>query len=177
MQTEQANGRATRDIDRKRYPGVMRTHKTLRDGSRVTYFYHRPTKTRLMGEPGTEAFDAEYREAIRRRFRGRPRKVAQERPLVEATTVYLIRAVTTGLIKIGKATDPARRLSVLQVGSPDRLEVVALIPDPLNLLERRLHMTFAKQRSHGEWYRPCADLEALIKTHAHQSKAAAADLR
>ena len=36
--------------------GVFPTYKTLRDGTRRTYWYHRATGRRLHGEPGSAEF-------------------------------------------------------------------------------------------------------------------------
>jgi len=151
-------------LGRHKYPGVMRTHKTLTTGERVTYFYHRPSGTRLRAEPGTEDFAVEYQMAAAKRGRGRPRKVkGSETFRAEPTNVYFIRAETTGLIKIGKAAHVARRLSVLHVGSPDKLTLLASVPDPAGLLEKHLHAMFRADRNHGEWFRPSARLIAFIE--------------
>ena len=36
--------------------GVFSTYKTVKDGSRRTYWYHRGTGARLRGEPGSREF-------------------------------------------------------------------------------------------------------------------------
>lgn len=46
-------------------PGVKRQWKTLSDGSRRAYYYHRPTGIALKGDPGTLQFMTAYREAER----------------------------------------------------------------------------------------------------------------
>ncbi len=43
--------------------GINAVRARLADGSRATYYYHRPTGTRLRGEPGTPEFIASYAEA------------------------------------------------------------------------------------------------------------------
>lgn len=45
--------------------GVFPTYKTLADGTRKAYWYHRPTGTRLPGEKGSPEFLAAYVEAER----------------------------------------------------------------------------------------------------------------
>lgn len=45
------------------YPGVFSTYKTLKDGSRWTYWYHRATGMRLEGEPGSREFMLSCAEA------------------------------------------------------------------------------------------------------------------
>ncbi|RMB12148.1 tyrosine-type recombinase/integrase [Eilatimonas milleporae] len=43
--------------------GIFQTHKTLADGTRRTYWYHRASRQRLPGEPGSEEFMAAYVKA------------------------------------------------------------------------------------------------------------------
>ena len=53
--------------------GVFPTYKTLRDGTRRTYWYHRETGERLRGEPGSPEFIADLAAAeklIRDRLAG-----------------------------------------------------------------------------------------------------------
>ncbi len=67
--------------------------------------------------------------------------------------VYAIEGAGTGLIKLGRAIDPAKRLRELQVGSPVQLRLLASAPETLRRTESALHRTFASSRSHGEWFR------------------------
>jgi hypothetical protein len=77
--------------------------------------------------------------------------------------VYLVRARTLGLIKIGVASDLRTRMANLQVGSPDQLDLVGVIrASNARDKEMELHGWFRKQWSHGEWFRPCRALEQLI---------------
>ena len=48
---------------RARLEGVFPTYKTLKDGSRRTYWYHRATGARLHGNPGSAEFVADYATA------------------------------------------------------------------------------------------------------------------
>lgn len=43
--------------------GIFATYKTLRDGTRRTYWYHRATGARLRGEPGSPEFMADHAAA------------------------------------------------------------------------------------------------------------------
>lgn len=76
--------------------------------------------------------------------------------------VYFIEASTSGLIKIGCAGDPQARLASLQTGSPEPLRLLATEAGG-QPGERVLHRRFAASRSHGEWFRPTADLMAHIE--------------
>lgn len=80
--------------------------------------------------------------------------------------VYFVRATTMGLIKIGATLDVNDRLQSLQVGSPDKLVLMGAIYDKEAFdIERRLHARFTAHRSHGEWFRPCAELLDLIEEY------------
>lgn len=81
--------------------------------------------------------------------------------------VYFVRATTLRLIKIGRARDMGQRLSGLQVGSPDKLELMGIIrPADPEQLEADLHRRFDRHRTHGEWFSPAPALEAYIAEHA-----------
>jgi len=81
--------------------------------------------------------------------------------------VYFVRAETLGLIKIGSAVNPDRRLTGLQCGSPDRLQLVAYVgTDDIIAGERAMHRRFNHHREHHEWFRPGADLLAYIEEYA-----------
>ena len=77
--------------------------------------------------------------------------------------VYFIQGEMTGLIKIGLSDHPAGRRYHLQVGSPDKLVLLATIATERALfLERELHERFSACRAHGEWFRPDKDLKEYI---------------
>jgi hypothetical protein len=67
--------------------------------------------------------------------------------------VYYIRCGGAGgLIKIGKAVDPRKRLSQLQTGSGETLSLLAVEPGGLDV-ERQRHRQFRAYRVRGEWFR------------------------
>jgi hypothetical protein len=65
------------------------------------------------------------------------------------------------LVKIGTARDPEYRLADLQIGSPLKLELLAVWPGLL-LPELTLHHRFAHLRQHGEWFRRGRSLDSLL---------------
>lgn len=65
--------------------------------------------------------------------------------------VYVIQAVESGRIKIGIAKNPTKRLAMLQVGSPERLELMGSAVGGRSL-EIRLHAELHRDRLHGEWF-------------------------
>jgi hypothetical protein len=69
---------------------------------------------------------------------------------------YLIRAESSGAVKIGVAVDPAKRLGSLQIGSPEPLSLIGVIPGG-RPQELRLHEQFADRRIRGEWFRLTED--------------------
>lgn len=81
--------------------------------------------------------------------------------------VYFVRATTLGLVKIGCTIDARDRLKTLQVGSPDRLELLGVICNKRwEETEREVHRRFAAHRRHGEWFEPCDKLLAYIAKNA-----------
>lgn len=93
------------------------------------------------------------------------------RPVPSEGFVYFIEAERLGLVKIGWGADAARRMSQLQVGSPDRLILLgALLTDDPVALEKELHETFSDQRVHGEWFKPSEALSEIVeKAKLYQS--------
>lgn len=81
--------------------------------------------------------------------------MAEPRPNIE--TVYFAYAPITNKIKIGKSCDPESRLVELQIGSPEKLQIINTLVGPRGL-ERRLHKRFSSLLSHGEWYHASDDL-------------------
>ena len=63
-------------------------------------------------------------------------------------------------IKIGKASDIAKRLSQIQTGYPDKLRAWALVSGDH---EARYHRMFARYRLHGEWFQLSGEIIDEIK--------------
>lgn len=76
--------------------------------------------------------------------------------------VYFIQGRKTKCIKIGFSRSPFKRMDLHQVGSPDILELIGLAVGQWEL-ETALHKRFAASWSHGEWFKPTAELYAEIK--------------
>lgn len=74
-------------------------------------------------------------------------------------------------IKIGfSGNDVARRLSALQIGCPDPLTVMGVMPGPREL-EEALHGIFAHHHIRGEWFFPGDDLLGYMATHTRSWEA------
>ena len=67
--------------------------------------------------------------------------------------IYFVQPEGGGLIKIGRAADPAHRLRDMQVGCPLLLRLCRTEKAPRSW-ETRLHQAFAAFRVHGEWFKP-----------------------
>lgn len=57
-----------------------------------------------------------------------------------------------GEIKIGCSAQPFERLKILQVASPDKLEILALAPGNRST-ERGFHEKYCKYQLEGEWFK------------------------
>jgi hypothetical protein len=79
--------------------------------------------------------------------------------------VYLIAAGE--MVKIGFSADLGARFAALQTTSPVKLELLASIPGTY-ATERDLHVRFATQRSHGEWFKREGDLAEWIAAGCKQ---------
>lgn len=80
-------------------------------------------------------------------------------------TVYFIQPVDGGFIKIGRARDPIRRLTVLQLGCPVQLRLLGVIGGGAER-ESWLHQKFTHLRMHGEWFQPGESLLQWIRENA-----------
>lgn len=76
--------------------------------------------------------------------------------------VYFLAPVNGGPIKIGFSAKPKRRLYNHMTWSPVPLELLADYP-AFKYDETMLHEVFAKCRLHSEWFRPTAELLALVE--------------
>ena len=76
-------------------------------------------------------------------------------------SVYYVRSVSDGLVKIGYAGDAKQRFSKIQSDSPAELELVA-VEDGSVELEADRHCQFASLRVRGEWFREEGPLAEFI---------------
>lgn len=76
--------------------------------------------------------------------------------------VYFIGARSLARVKIGQTQgSPHERMRALQTGSPERLEVLAMVHGGPSL-EAELHERFAASRVHGEWFDRTPELDAFL---------------
>jgi hypothetical protein len=82
--------------------------------------------------------------------------------------VYFVQAtVGGGLIKIGKATNFASRLSAIRSQSPVPIRVLGVIEaDRPDEMEATLHQRFAALRVRGEWFTPSPAMLGFINRSA-----------
>jgi hypothetical protein len=75
---------------------------------------------------------------------------------------YFILAKSLGRVKIGKALNPEKRLTDLQTGAPEELELLLCLPNRPPFEESQLHYRFRKYRVLGEWFEYRSDLKSFI---------------
>lgn len=123
--------------------------------------------------PGDPVISGTYGDELRRMATDRGNESAQDQHTREGVEplpallkrkgwVYFIQARTGGPVKIGFSYSPSHRLADLQIGCPVRLQIIAKIPGT-DEVERELHRELAKDRSHGEWFRPTDRLRAVFE--------------
>lgn len=76
--------------------------------------------------------------------------------------IYFIQDSRDSRIKIGVSRNPWERLAALTVGASGSLELLAVMDGDRNV-ERGLHKRFSDMRIAGEWFRPGADILAIIE--------------
>jgi hypothetical protein len=78
--------------------------------------------------------------------------------------VYFMQAGDAGLIKIGWALNPAYRRSQLQTGSADLLRIIGAF-EADQTIERAIHRQLKHLHSHGEWFKPTAEIRKLMREY------------
>jgi hypothetical protein len=66
--------------------------------------------------------------------------------------IYFVVADDVGMVKIGSTSNPRRRLSALQGGSPVALRLACTVPGDKDI-EAQLHSAFRDDWAHSEWFR------------------------
>lgn len=82
--------------------------------------------------------------------------------------IYFIANRKQKAVKIGYSTNPASRLSELQISAPNKLELLATIEGDMRT-EHQLHQRFAAYRLNGEWFQMADELMAFIDSLAKAS--------
>ena|SRR5882762_8914450 len=80
-------------------------------------------------------------------------------------TLYVIRAVKTGLVKVGISDSFDARLSKLRRENADEIEVLQVFHgdvDAITELERSLHQELSGVNSHHEWFEDCAQVREAL---------------
>lgn len=136
---------------------LKRVTRKLATGENRTYLYYRPSMTRILNEPGTDAYEFELAELRRGRTR----------PVDGIEYVYFVHSPESDAVKIGRAADPHRRIQILQVGSPGAVKLLGWIrAKPEDRLECVIQGRFKKDRLRGEWFRATPALLKFIEDRA-----------
>lgn len=93
----------------------------------------------------------------------KPDEVANRKTNSKSNCVYLIQEDFCGLVKIGIAADPVKRMANLQTACPQKLSLVAVLrTDRASEVEVGLHTQFSEKHVRGEWFRLTeADVDGL----------------
>jgi hypothetical protein len=87
-------------------------------------------------------------------------------PRISGPVVYFLRAGLRGAIKIGfsgSAQGAIERIRLLQIGSPETLHVIGIIPGSREL-EKQLHVELSEWLIRSEWFRPTEPVLATLAT-------------
>jgi excisionase family DNA binding protein len=76
--------------------------------------------------------------------------------------VYFIQAGTAGPIKIGVASNIAKRFAQNQTGNHVECHLVGFLENADRATEQRFHLRSAEARLRGEWFRPVPALVAFV---------------
>ena len=68
--------------------------------------------------------------------------------------IYIIWAIGSGTVKIGKSNNPHSRVRQIQTGCPHKVIMLAAFPEITDLSERRMHQTLKHLRTESktEWF-------------------------
>jgi len=76
--------------------------------------------------------------------------------------VYILQMEASRHVKVGIGADPRERMRNLQVGNPETLTLIAVVPGTRET-ERMLHTYLDVDRMQGEWFRWSERTESLIE--------------
>lgn len=78
--------------------------------------------------------------------------------------VYFVQVGESGPIKIGTATDVARRIQSIQCAHHEPVKVLGVMEGGLKK-ERDMHGKFAESRIRGEWFKPTSDIIEFVESN------------
>jgi hypothetical protein len=77
--------------------------------------------------------------------------------------VYLIKSKESQLYKIGIAINPYKRISQLETGNPEQLQILYTYKTKnYSSIEKSLHNRFSYLRKNGEWFSFDIDIEVMF---------------
>lgn len=81
--------------------------------------------------------------------------------------LYVIQDRMTGHLKVGKSSDPQRRIRRLQTGCPGKLVIVSGVVGG-GFLEPVIHQAFSAYSVRGEWYKEDSPVSRLVRDDDEQ---------
>lgn len=107
--------------------------------------------------------DGVYRWSAVRKYLRANRSTPARDQRQRAQRVYVIRAKTIGLLKIGVSINPEKRMAALAEQAPDDLELVCSFKGN-RTTEALLHRRFQAHRARGEWFHPHPEILAWLES-------------
>jgi len=83
--------------------------------------------------------------------------------------VYFIKNINKQHIKIGESKNVLSRLAALQRRTSDKLELLGIIRDISDKLERELHKKFELYNVKNEWFKDCKEIQQFINDNCIQN--------
>lgn len=84
--------------------------------------------------------------------------------------IYFLKAYCGRYVKIGYATDVAKRVTSLDLSHPEPLTLLGSVPGNMRI-EKFFHRKFRDQRARGEWFHLTEDLNQQIREYIDRAKA------
>lgn len=81
-------------------------------------------------------------------------------------SVYVITCRSLGVAKIGFSKNPAARAELIKTYCPGPTSLEAIVP-AVTTNETDIHRALKDHRVHGEWFKLCDEIEALIEAHRY----------
>lgn len=81
-------------------------------------------------------------------------------------SVYVITCRSLGVAKIGFSKNPEKRAELVRTYCPGPTALEAVVP-AVTSNETDIHRALKEHRVHGEWFKICDEIEALIAAHKY----------
>jgi hypothetical protein len=136
-------------------PPKLKYYQTyIKRGKRVHYVRIRDVRW-LMPDPSSPEFLPRYHDILA----GRLARAGDKPAPSPGGSIYVVGFHRW--VKIGFSRDITKRISILQGGCPEKLQVHFVLSGT-QAQEKALHTLFARHRVHGEWFEVAGELAEWI---------------